>query len=158
MKYLKYLHYVLRHRWFVFWECAKRGLLWRGLVHDLSKFRPSEFIPYAEYFYGSISPKRDYTGYYDAMRTGDPAFTFAWFLHQKRNDHHWQYWMGIQSDGTVDPLEMPDAARKEMMADWFGAGRAQGTPDVQLWWTEHKNDMILHRCTRQMIEEELGLS
>ena len=32
--------------WYVFVECAKRGILWRGLIHDWSKILPSEFVPY----------------------------------------------------------------------------------------------------------------
>ena len=52
-KYLKYLWYVIRHKWYVGIECFKKGLYWQGLVHDSSKLFPSEFIPYARYFYGS---------------------------------------------------------------------------------------------------------
>ena len=50
--YYKYLQYVIKHKYYVMIECFKVGLYWRGLVHDMSKFRPSEFIPYARYFYG----------------------------------------------------------------------------------------------------------
>jgi len=39
----KYLAYVVRHKWFVFWACADLGILWRGLVHDLGKLRLSEW-------------------------------------------------------------------------------------------------------------------
>jgi len=53
MKYLKYLKYILKHKWYVMIECFKNGLIWRGLMHDLSKFLPSEFIPYANFFYGN---------------------------------------------------------------------------------------------------------
>ena len=80
----------------IFLECAKRGLWWRGLLHDLSKFLPSEFLPYACYFYGPrarVGALRDGTGYYKPTDTGDAAFDFAWLLHQKRNDHHWQWWV-----------------------------------------------------------------
>jgi len=40
MRYLKYLKYLLRHKWFVMLECFKEGLFWLGLTHDLSKFSP----------------------------------------------------------------------------------------------------------------------
>lgn len=52
IKYLKYLRYLLRHKWYVGIECFKRGLYWRGIIHDMSKFRPAEFIPYTNFFYG----------------------------------------------------------------------------------------------------------
>lgn len=94
-KHVKYGWYVLRHRWFVFLECAKRGLWWRGLVHDLSKLLPSEWFPYARYFYGP-KPECDENGTVwlteaDEARTA--AFDLAWMKHQRRNDHHWQAWV-----------------------------------------------------------------
>jgi hypothetical protein len=52
--YLKYLLYVLEHKWNVGIECLKMGMPLHALTHDLSKFRPSEFIPYAKYFYGLV--------------------------------------------------------------------------------------------------------
>jgi len=51
-KYILYLKYIIRHKWYVGIECFKMGVYWRGITHDLSKFLPSEFIPYAKYFYG----------------------------------------------------------------------------------------------------------
>ena len=63
MKHFKYASYVLRHKLFVGLECFKVGLFWRGLVHDLSKLRPSEWLPYARHFYGHETSKaRDRTG------------------------------------------------------------------------------------------------
>lgn len=53
-KYLKYFNYVFRHKWFVFVECFKFGLLWQGLIHDWSKFLPDEFIAYANFFGNNI--------------------------------------------------------------------------------------------------------
>ena len=52
MIYLKYLRYLLRHKYYVAIQLLCRGYIWRGLVHDISKLRPSEMIPYARYFYG----------------------------------------------------------------------------------------------------------
>ena len=40
---LKHFNLVTRHRWVVFKLCCKAGIPWRGLVHDLSKFSPTEF-------------------------------------------------------------------------------------------------------------------
>ena len=45
--YYEYLKYVLEHKKNVFKTCRKRGLKLHALTHDLSKFSPSEFIPYA---------------------------------------------------------------------------------------------------------------
>lgn len=160
MKHLKYLSYVLRHKWFVFIECCKLGIPWLGIIHDWSKFRPSEWFPYAEHFYGTnkkgIKEGRDKTGYYKPYDTGDQAFDFAWLLHQKRNKHHWQWWLLPTDAEGVKIFEMPVKYRKEMVADWRGAGRAQGTPDTIAWYDKNKDKMQLQKETRKWVEVEIG--
>jgi len=165
MKYLKYLRYVLRHRWYVFIECCKMKIYWRGIIHDLSKFLPDEFIPYANYFYGKSSKKqkRDDTGYYVPYETGDGKFDFAWLLHQKRNKHHWQYWVLIRDNddnkGEYVILNMPLKYRKEMLADWRGAGKAQGFGNnTKEWYEKNKDKMKLHPSTRRWLEKALRIN
>lgn len=101
IKHLKYLKYVLRHKWFVFLACLDYGLIWRGIKHDWHKFLPSEWFPYVNFFYGKTGKpiqRRDSTGYYKPTDTGDAQFDFAWFLHQKRADHHWQWWVLVRDE------------------------------------------------------------
>lgn len=141
MKYLiKYLGYVIRHKYFVFKECAKQGLYWQGLKHDLSKFMPSELFPYAKYFYVSKSDNKE-------------NFELAWLKHIHRNPHHWNYWV---LDGEA--LPMPKKLVKEMVCDWIGAGRAQGShnqPDeAQQFFSNSKSKMNLHLQTIILINEE----
>lgn len=87
--HLSYLKYVLRHKWFVFRECQRVGITWRGIVHDMSKFSRAEWEPYVCVFYnpdGSRRDVRDATGHYDpttlgkariAASTGNRARRFA---------------------------------------------------------------------------------
>lgn len=145
---------MIKHKWFVMIECWKRGLIWRGMVHDLSKFRPSEFVPYARHFGGKIDRGKDKTGYYKPTNTGDKAFDFAWLLHKKRNDHHWQWWILPEDEGGTVVLEMSHKARLEMVADWHGAGRAQGTPNCRKWWEANKHKMTLGSETRAWVESQ----
>lgn len=158
--HLKYLRYVLRHKWCVLVEGRRLGLGWWPLViHDWSKFLPSEWIPYVRFFHGRGAPRRrDGTGYYKPTDTGDPAFDFAWFLHQKRNPHHWQWWVLPDEGERVKVLPMPDRYRREMLADWRGAGRAQGTPDTRAWYRAHQRRMHLHPETRGWVEQMLGVT
>jgi len=159
--YLKYLWYVLRHKWYVMIECFKVGLIWRGLVHDNSKFLPDEFFPYAKHFYGNkdgIKTGRNKTGYYKPYDTGDKAFDFAWLLHQKRNKHHWQWWILPRDEDGVMIMEIPKKYILEMVCDWKGAGKAQGTPNTIAWYEKNKDKMQLHPDTRMYVEELLGLS
>lgn len=209
MKHLKYLCYVLRHKWFVLIECCKLGISWRGIVHDLSKFTPTEWFPYVEKFYGDRPSPRDATGAYDPLSVGG-LFDRAWLHHQHYNDHHWQWWIlrgdvprdkflfqspgdgyspvklyskdeerviaefpfdgwSIEKDFAANDLaklciagmgikvlEMPIDARKEMLADWRGAGRAQGKPDTVAWYHANRNKILLGDETRAWIEEHLG--
>jgi len=157
--YWQYLKYVLRHKWYVSVECFKTGLIWRGICHDLSKFLPSEFIPYAQFFYGNgnnIKSRRDKTGYYKPYDTGDPSFDFAWLLHQKRNDHHWQWWILPEDDGGTKIMPMSINAIKELVCDWIGAGMAiSGREDPWPWYQANKEKMQLHPDTRRVIEMSL---
>ena len=148
MKHWKYLRYVLRHKYYV----LLAGLVWRvplwSLVwHDWDKFLPDEWFPYVESFYGPKPPT-------DTVKV---AFDFAWLLHQRRNRHHWQFWLLSEDEGGVKVLPMPDYARREMLADWIGAGRAQGKPDTRKWYLANRYNMQLHPETRTWIEQQLRI-
>ena len=157
--YLSYLKYVLRHKYFVFLSCCHYRLFWRGIIHDWSKFLPDEFSPYAKHFYGGINKGKDGKGYYKAEDTNvDPAFDLAWLKHQRRNKHHYQWWVLSTDEEGIKVLEMPLQYRQEMVADWRGAGRAQGTPDTARWYQAHKGDILLGDDTRKWVEHELGLN
>lgn len=162
-RYISYLKYVVRHKHFVMTECFKVGLIWRGIMHDLSKFLPSEFIPYAKHFYNKDGSKRDETGFYDPNNTGNNSFDIAWLLHQKRNKHHWQFWILPKDDGDIRVLEMPKKYILEMVCDWVGAGKAQGfiSPkhdkykETRKWYGMNKDKMQLHSDTRKMVEDRI---
>lgn len=151
-KYLKYLSYVFRHKWFVFQECRKfKKLFWQGLVHDWSKFLPDEMIPYANYFYGGDKRK---DRFYSPSQ-GYANFNYAWLKHQHRNPHHWQHWVLQEDNGDAFPMEMPTKYVFEMVADWRGAGKAQGFNDTPAWYQKNKDKMILHPETRKLVEATL---
>jgi hypothetical protein len=155
-KHLRYAKYIFRHKWFVFVAGCKLGVPFLAALHDNSKFRPSEWIPYVNFFYGKKAVQvRDSTGYYKPTGTGNAAFDYAWLLHQKRNKHHWQWWTLPEDEGGLKVLPMPDKYRREMLADWIGAGRAQNTPGVKGWYAANKHKMTLHPETRAWIEAQL---
>lgn len=154
-KYLKYFKYVFRHIWYVRKACWASGLYWQGLIHDFSKFRPDEFIPYANFFY--TPPKRNKTGYYKPTDTGDKAFDFAWLLHQKRNKHHWQFWLLPEDEGGLKILEMPHKYALEMLCDWWGASMALGYKGkCKTWYEVNKGKMQLHPNTRKWVERNVS--
>jgi hypothetical protein len=117
--------------------------MWRALVHDFSKFLPSEWFPYAEAFYLPHGQSR----YQESE-----AFNVAWNNHQKRNKHHWQYWLITWDRGETEPLEMPHDFTREMVADWMGAGRAiNGRWEVREWYNKNKDKIKLHPITREWV-------
>jgi hypothetical protein len=140
-------------------ECFKFGLYYRGLKHDISKFFPSEWFPYANFFYGSApKAKRDETGYYKPTDTGDEKFDFAWLLHQKRNDHHWQWYVLPEDGGGFKVLEMDVNAVFEMTCDWCGASKAQekgGWRGVFTWYEANAKKMLFHPDSRDLVESIL---
>lgn len=127
------------------------GIPLLGILHDWSKFLPDEFIPYSRHKF-----KRDKTGYYKPADTGDTDFETAFFLHVRRNKHHWQSWCVPVSLNCVMTMPIPERYMREMVADWRGAGKAQGTPDTKVWYATHKDDLVLHLESRKWIEELLG--
>lgn len=58
-------------------------------------------------------------------------------------------------DAVITPDPMPDVYRREMLADWRGAGLANGFSDTAGWYAKNKDKMILHPQTRAWIEEQL---
>lgn len=156
---MAYLWYILRHKWYVFLGCCKYKLYWRGLLHDLSKFRPSEWFPYKHFFYGKHGKNNQETCKDNKPTlTDDDGFDLAWLYHQKRNKHHWQYWILPSDNGKVTCLPMPEKYWKEMIADWYGAGMAiQGRSDPAPWYVQQKDKIQLHPTTRKAVEEALNI-
>ena len=158
MKHLRYLWYVLRHRWYVFVECCRLGIIWRGLTHDLSKFRPSEWFAYTEFFYGvaieilhEVDGKIDTTEAEQVFAARKVAFNLAWLKHIHRNPHHWQNWRLRKDNGSTKLIPMPSKYVKEMLADWRGAGKAQGFEEIGPWYEKRWRNIDLATETRDLL-------
>ena len=80
-KFWGHLSTVTRHRHRVIAHCARAGILWQGLRHDLSKYSPTEFWQGVKFFDGTHSPTED------ERRT--LGYSLAWMHHKGRNRHHW---------------------------------------------------------------------
>lgn len=166
-KHLSYLRYVVRHKWFVLLACIQHGLFWRGIIHDWSKFLPSEWCAYAEFFYGRgkhLRDKRRRTSYLTPDESLEldkiqRAFDRAWLAHQHRSPHHWQHHILREDNGGTKLLEMSREEATEMVCDWIGAGRAitgkvGGTPD---WYLKNSQHMALGYRTRCLVEDLLHI-
>ena len=91
---------ITRHRHRVIAHCAKAGILWQGLFHDLSKYTPTE----------------------DERRTF--GYSRAWMHHKGRNRHHWEYWTDYSTEaGAYVPVPMPRRYLAEMLCDRIAASK-----------------------------------
>lgn len=166
MDHLQYLMYCVRHKWYVFLECLHYRIPFAGVIHDWQKFTPTEWGPYVHTFYnpdGSKRSVRDATGDYDPTKLGE-RFDRAWLHHQHLGPHHWQHYILREDDGATKVLEMPLRYRKEMVADWIGAGRALGfyvkgdrLRETRGWYLKNKDKILLGEATRKWVEKELGV-
>lgn len=111
-----HLRTVLHHRHTVFIHCVKAGIPLRGLLHDLSKFSPTEFIPGVKYYQGDRSPN-------EREREVDGA-SRAWMHHKGRNRHHFEYWTDYNmKTKRLEPVKMPDIFIFEMFCDRVAASK-----------------------------------
>lgn len=164
----QYLRYVIRHKWYVFVAgLSLRVPLWQLIIHDWSKFLPSEWFPYVDYFYGgpwvaaNHGDQRLHLGERYTQPWVDRRFNEAWNRHQKRQPHHWQFWLLTMDSGETAPLEMPENYVREMVADWIGAGHAI-TGDGSLkrtaeWYAKNRDHIQLHCNTQSRVETLLGI-
>ena len=116
--------------------------------HDESKFKSDEFDAYCNYFYPNEESVKD-----------REAFNKAWFLHQRRNPHHWQYWCLLEDSGKIIPLDMPVKYICEMLCDWSSFQFVvDKNSTANSWYQKNKNKMVLSGSTRQTVEELLKIA
>ena len=109
-----HLQTVLTHKKWVFYYCCKAGIPLQGLVHDLSKFSPTEFMESINYYTGTHSP-------IDECKKKN-GVSYAWMHHKGRNPHHYEYWQDNFDKGG-QPIKMPYKYAVEFLCDYRGAGR-----------------------------------
>lgn len=111
--------------------------------HDESKWSVEEYGPYDDHFYG--------------RRNDEDGFDLAWLHHIHNNPHHWQYWVLINDDDGTVALEMPKEYVLEMIADWWSfSWKSLNLNEIFEWYDGHKETMILHPNTRQLVETMLA--
>lgn len=139
-----HLKTICKHKYYVFNECRKCGITWQGIIHDVSKFGPIEFISSAKYFQGDRSPieaEKEAIGY-----------SRAWLHHKSHNKHHWEYWTDFDDKGNGIAYKMPYKYVVEMICDFVGAGKAYSsdkwTPEEPLnYWNKVREGRHFHPHT-----------
>ena len=116
MKAFSHFKTITHHKILVMQGCFKVGLYGQGLLHDMSKYSPAEFLVGARYYQGDRSTnnaEREAVGY-----------SSAWLHHKGRNKHHYEYWTDINlKTKKVEPVEMPKRYLAEMFCDRVAASK-----------------------------------
>jgi hypothetical protein len=152
---IRIFFYLLNHKWHVFRAClALRVPLWQALVHDWSKFRPSEFGTFAQFAFGGAGWRKIDLAKLSYTPGENLPLDMVKNYHQKRNPHHWQYWLYYvgMDDVSFIALPMPERFAREMVADWIGAAKAQKGPNVLDWYERNRDSLVLHPETRAFVE------
>lgn len=113
-KMWKHFKLVNKHRWLVFKLAVKAGIPYRGLMHDLSKYSPIEFIESSKFYNGKVSP---YIASREAL-----GYSKAWLHHKAVNKHHEDYWYDWNNKEKAAVIPYKYAV--EMICDSIAAGKA----------------------------------
>lgn len=146
---------ITSHRHQVIKHCAKAGILWQGLFHDLSKYSPTEFIPGAKYYQGNRSPN-------EAEREAY-GYSKAWIHHKGRNRHHFEYWTDYNPvSKKIEGVKMPINYVKEMFCDRVAASKIylgdKYTDDAPLaYFMKAKHRRMINNETSDLLEKLLTM-
>jgi hypothetical protein len=164
--------------------------LWSAILHDWDKFLPDEWLPYARTFYKPNGEKQyvesvDFArawmkhqhrnkhhwqwwvrvsapNLYTYIRDAD---ILIWdrgnaqeVVERNSGPHEWHELRDM--DVEFMPEQMPDRHRREMLADWIGAGKAYSKDwssiEPVLWYEKNKDKMRLHPDTRAWVEQQMA--
>jgi hypothetical protein len=155
-KSLSHFKTITYHKYLVAKGCFRVGLYRQGILHDLSKYSPTEFRVGAKYFQGTRSPN-------NAEREEIGCST-AWLHHKGRNKHHFEYWFdySLEHPGRLMPVPMPDRYIAEMLMDRIAACKVYGGKQYtdQSPWLYYKKgpdkaDVLIHPKTKEKLERLL---
>lgn len=151
-KILKHTQRICKHKFLVMEYCFACGLYKQGILHDLSKFSPTEYIESIKFYDGTpVSPIE--------RAKQSQGFSLAWMHHKGHNKHHFEYW--IDSSYTshkpeVQAYKIPFEYVLEMVCDYLAAGQIYMGDEFTLeeefeWWEAKKQRCMMHNVTKEMV-------
>lgn len=146
---------ITTHKFLVMKGCFQVGLYKQGILHDLSKYGPTEFLVGCRYYKGYMSPNN--------AERNEKGYSSAWLHHKGRNKHHLEYWIdyGADENGgegkTMMGMKMPINYVAEMFIDRVSASKNyqkekytdRGALD---YYNKGKEHYIMHPDTRALLE------
>ena len=154
MKAFEHFKTISHHRHLVMNGCFQLGLIKQGLLHDLSKYSPTEFLVGCKYYQGNRSPN-------NAEREAIGLST-AWLHHKGRNKHHLEYWIdySFSEETPMVGMKMPVRYVVEMYVDRVSASKnymKDHYTDASAWeyYKHGKAHYLLHEDSKALLEEML---
>lgn len=155
-----HLKTINAHKLLVMKHCFRIGLYRQGLMHDMSKYMPSELLMgFMYYDDGKSSPnngERNAKGYSD-----------AWMHHKGRNRHHFEYWLDYSQEiregqFPMQPVQMPRRYVAEMLMDRISASKnynkeAYTDRDPLIYFEKGRGKGMLHPQTRKELHGMLKI-
>ena len=133
---------ITTHKVKVMKLCFKCGLYKQGLLHDLSKYSPTEFWEGVKYFNGKHSPITD--------AKKDKGYSQAWLHHKGRNKHHTDYWVDLSAPDKTPIIPYQYVA--EMLCDKLAAGMVYKGKD---WTKEYELDYWLNERDKTLVNDQV---
>lgn len=156
MKAIRHFITITHHKILVMQGCFRIGLYKQGLLHDMSKYSPTEFLVGCRYYKGYMSPNN--------AERADRGYSSAWLHHKGRNKHHLEYWIDYAvSNGDdkahtkMEGMKMPMRYVCEMFIDRVSASKnyqkEKYTDKSALEYYEKSVDhYMIHPDTKAMLE------
>ena len=136
--------------------CFKVGLYKQGLLHDLSKYSPSEFALGVKYYQGNRSP--------NAAEREKKGYSAAWLHHKGRNKHHYEYWLDYSPNAEVglQGNKMPVRYVVEMFIDRMAACKTYYGEDYRNdsplnYFLKNQGHYTMHEDTMELLEKMLTM-
>lgn len=152
----KHFRTITHHKYLVMKGCFRVGLYKQGLLHDMSKYSPTEFRVGCRYFQGNRSPN-------NAERE-DIGYSSAWLHHKGRNKHHFEYWIdySVGKGRLLEGCRMPERYVAEMLMDRIAASKVyekERYTDESPWkyYEKGKVGALMHPDTRELLEKLLRM-
>ncbi len=155
-KVTAHLKTICEHKRLVAIGCFRLGLYAQGILHDLSKFSPEEFLAGVRFYQGHRSPNNAQREQY--------GYSEAWVHHKGRNKHHYEYWTdynpNTNSEQAIVPVRMPLRYVAEMFVDRVSASKVYNganykDSDPLAYYRKGKAAGLMHPETAKLLEKLL---
>ncbi|MCD8327858.1 MAG: DUF5662 family protein [Ruminococcus sp.] len=150
MQVINHFLTITRHRHEVIKNCFRAGIPLQGLLHDLSKYTPSEFIVGAKYYQGNRSPNEGEREEY--------GYSKAWIHHKGVNKHHFEHWTDYNpKTKKLEGVEMPTRYVIEMFCDRVAASKIYNGDNytdatAYNYFDKGRKTRLINKRTSDMIE------